>query len=380
MKNLLLLIVLLLSACAAPPTAKVGEPDFDGSTLAASGQEIWAYHASWMGDAWRIYDLAAFRRILFFDLIAGKDGRIEKRNGWPEQWQDLRASARSARVAVDPVVTVLGKEVFAALFASREARARLLEEVVSLARASGGVHLDVEVYERVGESEAAGFRDFLEQLRRELDRAPRRLLTAFVPTGAGLYGKAELALLDAVVAQGYDFHWRNSASAGPVAVLQEQSPVAWRSAARTLTGLGVPPRKILFSTPLYGYEWPTESGDARAATRGPASVITYAPLPSSLLPDLRINALSRAAEHGLRRESGTGAPWYAFHDGDGWRQGWFDDPASLRPRLDFVRENDFRGVALFVLGYDGGVLLDAVRSGLKAGNAGATGTSRAASP
>ena len=331
----------------------------------APGPEIWAYHAYWMGEAWRSYDLAAFRRILFFDLVAAADGGIEDRHGWPGQWSELRRRADEARVPVDPVVSVFGKATFSALFSNPQARARLAAELVGLAREAGGLHLDVEVFESVGEAELGAFRSFLAELRTALDLPPRKVLTAFVTGGGDLYGMKELGLLDAVVLQGYDVHWREGPNAGPVALLQAESRAAWRPAAEALARQGVPPGKIVFSTPLYGYEWPTVSGDPRAATRGAGAIITYAPVPSSQLPDIRTNALTRSAEHGLRREAGTGAPWYAFRDGEGWRQGWFDDAASLRPRLDFAARGGYRGVALFVLGYDGGALLEAIQAGIR---------------
>ena len=327
-----------------------------------AGPEIWAYSAYWMRDAWRMYDLGAFRRILFFDLIAGADGAIADRHGWPEQWEDLRRRAGEARVPVDPVVSVIGKSAFSAIFARAEARTRLAAEIVAVARDSNGVHLDIEVFEAVRHEELVAFRAFLRELRAALDAPPRKTLTAFVATASGLYGAEELRHLDAVVVQGYDVHWREGPSAGPVAALDAPSPAAWRPAAETLVRQGVPPARIVFSTPLYGYEWPTVSGEARAATRGAGDIVTFAPLPHSLLPDLRVSALARAAEHGLRREPGTRTPWYAFNDANGWRQGWFDDAASLAPRLDFVRAGGYRGVALFVLGYDGGLLLEAMQS------------------
>src|SRR5262249_50057653 len=152
----------------------------------------------------------------------------------------------------------------------------------------------------------------------------------------------------------------------------------WRFAAQALTRAGVPAARILFSTPLYGYEWPTVSGEARAATRGEAEIITYAPVPASVLPDIQVSALARMLEHGVQRDAVTGAPWYAFLDRDGWRQGWFDDAASLGPRLDFVRQGDYRGVALFVLGYDAGALLEAIQRGLRGRNGSAGDAGRPA--
>ncbi len=370
---------LLLAACAAPPMAPDPSPPHDNAraVAAATSQETWAYNAYWMGDAWRAYDLAAFQRLLFFDLAVGKDGRLDTR-GWPDQWATLRARARDAHVPIDPVVSILSAEVFASVFRSAAARARLLEEILSAARVSGGVHLDVEVFEGVRPADLDAFHVFLDDLRRALDTPRKRMLTAFVPAQNVLYGARELALLDAVVAQGYDVHWQGGPVAGPPTALDGASPAAWRTAAANLAALGVAPQKILFSTPFYGYEWPTVSAEAGAATRGPAKIITYAPVSSRVLPDLRVNALARSSQHGLRRDAATNAPWYAFRDHEGWRQGWFDDAASLAPRLDFVRSGSYRGVAIFVLGYDAGALLEVIRTKFREGNAPPGGAARPA--
>ena len=383
MANPLPLIALsvMLAACAAvppaPTSASISEPETSPNSDAprdfsrAGAQEAWAYNAYWMGDAWRVYDLGAFGRVLFFDLAVAKDGSLDTR-GWPDQWAQLRARARSSRVQLDPVVSILSVEVFAGVFGSDANRRRLLREILERASESG-VHLDVEVMEGAREEDIANFRAFVAELRTRLDTPRKRTLTAFVPARNILYGARELALLDAIVAQGYDVHWQGGPTAGPPMALDGESPAAWRTAATNLGALGVPPGKILFSTPFYGYEWPTVSSEPGAKTRGPAKIITYAPVSSRILPDLRINALARTAQHGLRRESTTSAPWYAFRDRDGWRQGWYDDPVSLAPRLDFVQSGGYRGVAIFVLGYDGGALLGTILARFRGGSAPAGG-------
>lgn len=340
----------------------------------AGAQEIIAYHASWMGDAWRQYDLGRFRRILFFDVVAGNDGRLAQTNGWPERWEGLRQQAAAQGVAVDPVVTVLGLEPFKAIFGDPAARARLLEACVGLAR-DGGLHLDVEVFEAPAAAEVEGFRQFVAALRQAMDKPPRRSLTAFVHAGGQLYSARELAYLDEVVVQGYDVYWAEAPTAGPVALLDGDSIAAWRPAAEAMTKAGVMRKKLFFSTPLYGYEWPVASDQPRAPSRGKARITTYAPVSADQLPDLRVNALSRVAALGLRREAGSDVPWYAWQEQDGWWQGWFDDALSLRKRLDFVRAGGYGGVAFFVLGYDGGALVEAARNAFRAparpaGNAG----------
>ena len=79
----LLLAMAILCACAAPaPKEVAGEAELiepketvevdAGSLQQATAQEIWAYHAYWMGDAWRQYDLRAFGRICGIEMRAAR--------------------------------------------------------------------------------------------------------------------------------------------------------------------------------------------------------------------------------------------------------------------------------------------------------------------
>ena len=335
-------------------------------SLPARAQEILTYHAYWMGEVWRQYELETFRRIFFFDLPVDADGGVGERHGWPERWEALRQDAARAGVAVDPVVSLLGTERFVEIFGRAEATARLLDTCIALARESGGLHLDVEVFDALPAPAIAAFRRFLRDLREAMNAAPRGHLSAFVQALGPLYTGTELAFLDRVVVQGYDAHWPRGPRAGPVAELDGTSPAAWKTAARSLTASGVPPGRIYFSSPLYGYEWPVTSTAARATSRGPARTLTFAPVSPDLLPEVSGSALMRAMEFGWQRDAASAAPWYRFRERDGHWQGWFDDPVSLRRRLDFVGRSRFGGVAFFVLGYDGGTLVRVAREAFTA--------------
>src|SRR5213083_2652299 len=173
------LLAIVLAACATPAPMQVKEMELieptemvevdPGSLQQATTQEIWAYHAYWMGDAWRQYDLRAFGRMLFMDLPIGKSGRVQDTRGWPDQWSRLRAGARAANVQLDPAFTILTPEVFTAVFSKPEGRKRLLADILFLARFSRGVHLDFEVYDAVPPPVMESFHAFLVDLRRALD-------------------------------------------------------------------------------------------------------------------------------------------------------------------------------------------------------------------
>ena len=82
------------------------------------------------------------------------------------------------------------------------------------------------------------------------------------------------------------------------------------------------------------------------------------------MPELP-RAADQAALHGLRREPESGTPYYAFQDDTGWRQGWFEDAASLRAKYAFVRERGLGGVALFPLAYGDAAIWESLRDAFR---------------
>ncbi|HSG48682.1 MAG TPA: glycosyl hydrolase family 18 protein, partial [Longimicrobiales bacterium] len=124
--------------------------------------------------------------------------------------------------------------------------------------------------------------------------------------------------------------------------------------------LGIPAEKLVMAAPLYGYRWPTVSGEPGAATRGPGVAIPLT-APAEVLPELP-RATVEAALHGVRRDPESGVPYYAFQDDRGlWFQGWYDDAESLGEKLRFVRDRGLGGLALFPLVYGAPSVWDVVR-------------------
>lgn len=330
---------------------------------AAPAPAAWAYIGWWLPDSWRQAPLNRLDRLLFFELKVGANGSISQRNGWPEQWSALRTAARSNGVALDLTLTVLDAATFEQLFSSKQACARLLDEATALARHAdvAGLQIDMEVYTPLPAATIVNFQRFIHELSQRLrGLTPARKLSVFFPMGAAspYYDKATLAQVDYVVLQGYDAHWTESARAGPVAPLAGPEAVTWEKALAAGLALGVPKPKMLFSFPFYGYEWPVMDAQARSATTGPATQISYAPLPEGLVPALRVNALEQARRYGARHELPSASAWYRYRNKDGAHvQGWFEDRGSLTRKANWVERNQVGGIAFFVLGYDRSELL-----------------------
>src|SRR5690606_20894095 len=151
--------------------------------------------------------------------------------------------------------------------------------------------------------------------------------------------------------------WSNGPTAGPVSPLAGWEGVNWEAILARYLALGVPRDKIVLTVPFYGYEWPTASDRPGAPTRGLATTITYAPVSADYLPLIRVNAREQVRRHGARRDPVSRSPYYVYRGTDGWYQGWYEDAESLQAKYAFIRRERLAGIAIFLLGYDGGELV-----------------------
>lgn len=334
-----------------------------GAALAQAPQ-TWAYFAWWLPDSWRTERFSALDRLLFFEISVNGKGEIVERNGWPERWTDLRAAAKAKQIPVDLTLTLFDPHAFDALFSSERASRELLDGAMALAADAhvAGIHIDFEVYEKVRPAALAGFQRFVLTLSSELKKmSPPRSLSVFFPMGGAsvMYEPATLAGLEMVVMQGYDAHWKGSATAGPVAPVDGKEAVTWRNAVTLADSLGVSRERILMSFPFYGYEWPVKDRAPRSATSGSGELVSFAPLAPNRVPAIKADVQARVREHGASHDALSASSRYTFKNADGnWVEAWFEDWWSLNRKIDFVRRERLGGMAFFVLGYDNDELLD----------------------
>ena len=361
-------LLLAATACASTSPASDIRPVL-GPTPDGDGLFVAGYHAYWTEESWRSYPWDALHQLFFFEIEIGPEGSVADAHGWPESWSGLLARAAQAGVSVVPTVSMHDRAAFEQLFTRPERAARLVGELIALLDGMpdlGGLHLDFEVFEPVDLAARDGYTAFVASLDRHMDALGRDLsLSVFTMAfdDADVYDERSLAeLADFLVVQGYDFHHAADARAGPLAALRGWGRLNWTSVVERFTGLGVPPRKLVMSVPMYGYEWPVAGPEAGAATRGPAVIVPLAPT-DDIVPELP-RARTRVAEHGLQRDAESGAPFYVFRTDSEWYQGWLEDPESLGEKLRFVRERGLGGVAIFPLAYGDESLWRALRSEL----------------
>jgi putative cell wall-binding protein len=117
----------------------------------------------------------------------------------------------------------------------------------------------------------------------------------------------------------------------------------------------VAPAKLIWGVPYYGRAWNTTSTALNATVRSPAESVAF----SYYWNDGGTPAGGKvlAARHGRRWDATGQVPWFAFWDAgsNGYRQGYYEDPASLRVKYNLVLKNDLAGIGIWHLGMDNGV-------------------------
>lgn len=326
--------------------------------------QAWAYLAWWMPDSWRTTQFSRLDRVLFFDLSIDDHGAIADNHGWPHRWSDLRQTVIAGRVPLELTLSLLDEDRFRRLFSSAAATARLRRTALELTRdpAVAGIHLDFEVYGPMSAETVARFRRFVVELSTALRaNSPAKSLSVFMPIGGQvqIYDQRSMRATSQVVVQGYDAHWPGSTTAGPIAPLDGASVLTWEKAMRHALALGVRKDRMLISYPLFGYEWPTRGPWPQAATRGEGIRTTLAVVAEEYLPEIRVNIEQRVRNAAPHRDDLSGSMYYQFENSSGWHTGWFEGVWSLHRKTDFVASRGLAGAAFFVLGYDGGSLMDA---------------------
>lgn len=351
------------------PDQNVVEPELPSGESSSSprpytreGSKVHGYYAWWTRGLWLDIDLSVYDKLFFFTVTPGADGSIRERNGWPYAWVGLARKADSLNIPLVPTLAMLEPDSIRVLFSDSVSIERLIASSITLLEESdgAGLHIDIELFEAANDTIRAGFQHYAESLAEAADSLfPRAELSMFVPAlqQAGLIDVSRIPdQFTEIMVQGYDIHWQTGPRAGPVAPLAGWDGSNWQAIDSTFRSLEIDPTRLVMTVPYYGYEWPVQSGQPGAETRGHGRIITYAQVDSLNLPDLQISARERIARHGMKRDAESGSPWYAWRDSTGWIQGWYEDEESLRSKYQFLEDRRFGGIAVFPIGYDAGLL------------------------
>ncbi len=286
-------------------------------------------------------------------------------SGWTSSAMTEVINAAHARgVRVVPTITMMAWNgnytEMSTLLNSSTYRARLVADVVKVVgdRRVDGVNID---FEPVPSSLRSQFTSFVREMKAGLVTAR---VGSFVTvdtmagaaawsTGYDVEGLSASGAADALMVMAYDFSYAGSARAGGVAPMDSPTIYDAGDAMRDHVAR-VPASKLIWGVPYYGRAWNTTTATVNSPVRSPASSTAFSYYGSDGGTPYGGKVL--AAQYGRRWDSVGQVPWFVWHAADGgYRQGYYDDPVSLRAKYQMVRANGAAGIGIWSLGMDTGV-------------------------
>nr|MBA3643883.1 cell wall-binding repeat-containing protein [Chloroflexia bacterium] len=272
------------------------------------------------------------------------------------------AHARGVRVV--PTITMMAWNgdytAMSTLLNSSTNRARLVADVVKVVgdRRADGVNID---FEPVPSSLRSQFTTLVREMKAGLVKAR---VGSFVTvdtmagaatwsTGYDVVGLSASGAADALMVMAYDFSYSSSGRAGGVAPMDSSYIFSAVDAMRDHLAR-VPPAKIIWGIPYYGRAWNTTTAALNSTVRSPVDSVAFGYYGKD--GGTAYGGKVLAARYGRKWDSLGQVPWFLYRASDGgYRQGYYDDPTSLRAKYNMVLRNDVGGIGIWSLGMDTGV-------------------------
>lgn len=248
---------------------------------------------------------------------------------------DLPSLVRS--LGARPILSVTlasGADTARALLSTDGSRAATVRTLTAALSPYDGISID---FEGLDPSQRPDLTRFMEQLSAAL-RPSGKLVTMALSakssdTTTGWAGAFDYAALapnaDLFILMAYGYRTARSSVPGPVA------PFPWVTACLDFAASQIPPSKLLLGVPFYGYDWDTTTGPPAKALRYPEA----AALAANTAAAIEHDPVQHAAHFSYVRDGHA-------------HQVWFEDRASLEPKLALVSRKGLAGVAAWRLGHE----------------------------
>lgn len=309
----------------------------------------------------------------YFALMIGTDGQLVTQINPSEEEPALAALktnavqkrlqiARQKNLILSLAVEQQNEASISALLSNPQKHAKnLLTDIIPLMKKYGftDLNVDIESSELSDAKKKQQFLIFVQTITDELHK--QHIGTVTVDIAPIDFVKNHLinpvkigAIVDYVIIMGYDYHSMFSSTTGAIAPIGGQGKEIEYDVATTLAiaKKEIPPEKIIFGLPLYGYEWSTLQNFKGSATIPNTWVTSSNRHMSKFIISC---TLCTVREDALAQE-----PQYVFQDNKDdpyFHQAFVFDTKAFNQRLLLARDDKFAGVALWALGYEGDTML-----------------------
>jgi spore germination protein YaaH len=307
-------------------------------------RKVLGWHPYWASStAHLLYEYKALSHIAYFSYeVDTATGGYTSIHDWNTTPLIDYAHQRGTKVLL--TVTNFGTARNTEILSDTVKQKFLISTIIYLlkARNGDGVNFDLESVALSQRSNLVNFiRLAVTTIKAELPVSEISMATPAVDW-SGSWDLASLSqLCDYLIVMGYDYYWKGSSTAGPVAPMEGENYNVSRT-VNTYISAGVSPGKLLLGVPWYGYDWPVVNSSRKASATGDATARVF-------------TAATQLAEtHGKLFDQTTKVPWLSYTSPTNWRQLWFDDTESLSMKYNLVKSKDLGGIGIWALSYEGG--------------------------
>jgi spore germination protein YaaH len=317
--------------------------------------------------------------LAFFGLNIAANGEISSRdqdgnldpsyrliNG--EQFLELSEQLKAQNGQMELVLKQFNANDIAAFLSNEKAHLNFLQSLDSilLAYPITGINIDIEY---AGENPQA-LRDDFVKFMRKLDwylDSKYKNVTLSIDVYASAASNSQSIwdiesisqYVDYIVVMAYDFHQRSSSQAGPVAPLFSEDSKWNKDINQHLKYFldQAPREKILLGIPFYGYGWQTDSHDAKANTYEDTGFTVSYKKAKELLALSQGGTSSESAWQGATQikkawDNDALSPYITYQQNGELYTIYYEDPQSIAYKLEYARQLDLAGIAIWALGYE----------------------------
>jgi len=300
--------------------------------------------------------LTSITHFAYFHLLLNGNGsvyqKINRREEDPGFTNYKRLLSGTINTGSKPLIITVMPESQTALtqsISSKSARDKTINTMINLVKESSaaGINIDYEPLGDISDSTKQNFTLFIKELRAQLSTTQLSI---------SIYGSAgskpriwDLKALEPYtnyfVVMSYDYTMPGSSSAGPNSPLRGSGDLFEHDIIKNISEITklVKSEKILLGIPFYGYEWDTVDASKYSPVESKGVTASLERI-EQMLNDKTLELVwdrNTLTPYGIASESGQISQIY------------FENAASMKLKLDFVKSANLGGIAIWALGYEG---------------------------
>lgn len=331
---------------------------------------------------WNIDDFKLEKELThlsFFGLNILADGNISTKDldgnidpGYKvineEKFLDLAQQIKNQNGQVELVLKQFDPDDIATFINDEKAHLTFFNSLDSilLAYPITGINIDIEYSGKNNPALRENFVRFMRKLDWYLDTKYKNIkisvdvYASAASNDRGIWDiKAISPYVDYIIVMAYDFHQRGSEQAGPVAPLFSEDSKWNKDINQNLKIFldQAPREKILLGIPFYGYGWQTDSSNPKANTYKDTGFTVSYKKAKKLLSLSNGEISSENAWLGTTQikkffDNDALSPYITYQQDGKFYIIYYEDPQSIAYKLEYARQLNLAGVAIWALGYE----------------------------